>query len=232
MEDFLKLSYSSSIVCSQFQIDLELQDIENIGVIAGSGFHGIHSRILPYQVAPVIVSDKNVKKLTPMRFSLVPSWSQEPKVKFATHNARIETVCEKPTWKNPFKRQHCVIPMTGFFESAYVGPEVGHILKFKDENYRLLFASGIFDFWQNSEDTTKNFFSFSILTREPSTFITEHGHDRTPIFIDAENIDFWLNDTNRSENEIRDQLLQMAIHPHVSVEIDRALKPGWEKRKD
>lgn len=211
----------------------------------------INIRVLPYQTAPVIAVNKNqnsILQLSPMSFSLVPSWSKDPKVKFATHNARIETVLEKPTWKDPFLTKHCIVPLTGFFESAYEGPEAGNIIKFRsatsqasqtsassdgttESDDHLLFAAGIYDIWKDpSGDPSKKIFSFSILTTEPTKYILEHGHDRSPLFLSFDDAKEWLHLQSSSTGMI-DFLLSKNQKPDLDVSIDRALKPGWEKRR-
>ncbi len=187
--------------------------------------------LLPGSVAPVVVLQNDVHKLTPMKFSLVPSWSDEPKVKFATHNARIESIGEKPTWKIPFQSQHCLVPITTFCESVYEGPLAGNIISFSEINNNLLWAAGIFDYWEDIIDPKKSFFSFSILTREPSPFILEHGHDRTPIFLKDDFAFEWLKLIKKEESIIKNELLKQAYHPELKVEIARPLKAGWENRK-
>lgn len=190
----------------------------------------IDLRFLPNSFAPVVVSEKNTPKLTSMKFSLVPAWAKEPRVKFATHNARIESITEKPTWRTPFQSQHCLVPLTGFYESVYNGPEAGHIIKLSEITDKLLFAAGIFDFWKDPQGK-ESFFSFSILTQAPSPFILEHGHDRTPIFIKGDFAFDWLTLVNENESQIKETLLSQAYHPELKVSIDRPLKAGWEKRK-
>lgn len=190
-------------------------------------------RVLPYQVAPVIAINKHqnsIMQLSPMSYSLVPSWSKEPKVKFATHNARIETVAEKPTWKEPFMTKHCLVPMSGFFESVYEGPEAGNIIKFSSTQNDLLLAAGIYDIWKDPNDLNKKLFSFSILTTEPSAYILEHGHDRSPIFLNFEDGKEWLHTQSEASNLIQ-LLLSKNQKLELTVSIDRPLKPGWEKRR-
>ena len=96
-------------MCSQYTISFAPEDLTHEFTNGFPPNSKIFSaRILPYREAPVIVQHKDELKMTPMSFSLVPSWSAEPKVKFATHNARLETVTQKPTWKEPFRKQHCL----------------------------------------------------------------------------------------------------------------------------
>ena len=140
-------------MCSQYtlktdtaQILEELSELDSeLTVTAPKKPIRFDSKYFPSSVAPIVVNDNGKMKLTPMRFSLVPGWSAEPKLKFATHNARIETILDKPTWRKPFESNHCVIPMTGFFESVYEGPLQGHVIKFEGTQHQVLFAAGIYD---------------------------------------------------------------------------------------
>src|SRR5665213_3779118 len=105
--------------------------------------------IVPYSKAPVLVEDNDVQILIPMKFSLVPRWSKEPKVKFATHNARLETIDEKPTWKGVFTQRHCLVPLTDFIEPIYEGEYAGFMVAFAAESGGLIFAAGVWDEWVN-----------------------------------------------------------------------------------
>jgi len=217
-------------MCAQFTVKTNKAELEALGIEVGQSFESINDRFLPSKVAPVFVKSRDNIKLTGMRFSLIPSWSKEPKVKFATHNARIETVLEKPTWKIPFAKQHCVIPMTGFYESVYEGPIAGNIIQFHKPDESLLFAAGIFDYWKNPENDSDHFYSFSILTTEPTDFILQNGHDRSPIFLDWSRALTWLDFYKPPQSQV-DFLLSEQVRPELIVEVDRPLKPGWEKRK-
>lgn len=216
-------------MCAQFGLHTNSDRLRELGISVAPSLEGIDEKFLPYTKVPVIVKTSEGLKLTPMNFSLVPSWSKEPKVKFATHNARIETITEKPAWKEPFLNKHCVIPMTHFFESVYTGPHAGHVISFGGENGAdLLFTAGIFDVWKKPQ-SNETLYSCSIITTEPSAFILENGHDRTPIFLKFEDAKEWLN-LRASEKEMVDFLLSKNVYPELSVTRDRPLKPGWEKR--
>lgn len=217
-------------MCAQFTLKTNKSALTNLGISLPESFTEIDERVLPSKVAPVIVQTQNLLKLTGMKFSLIPSWSSEPKVKFVTHNARIETVLEKPTWRIPFEKMHCIIPMTGFFESVYEGPLAGNIIKFEKKDSDLLFAAGIFDQWKNPNNPNDNFFSFSILTTEPTKFISDNGHDRSPLFLDFESAKSWLKLSGHPKSQV-DFLLSQNLKPSLSVSVDRPLKEGWEKRK-
>ncbi|KAB1658856.1 SOS response-associated peptidase [Pseudoclavibacter sp. CFCC 11306] len=72
----------------------------------------------PTQSALVIADgDKDgIRRLTPARWSLVPTWSKELRLKFPTFNARIETASQKPTFRRSMKSRRCVFPIDGYYE--------------------------------------------------------------------------------------------------------------------
>ena len=50
-------------------------------------------------------------------FGLVPHWSKDTKIARHTFNARSETVAEKPSFREAWKRaQHCIVPADALFE--------------------------------------------------------------------------------------------------------------------
>ena len=50
-------------------------------------------------------------------FGLVPHWATDTKTARQTYNARSETVAEKPSYRDAWKRaQHCIIPAAAVYE--------------------------------------------------------------------------------------------------------------------
>ena len=182
--------------------------------------------VTPHRLAPVIVFRDHALMATPMKFSLLPRWSKEPKVKFATHNARLESIVEKPTWRDSFKKRHCIIPMTSFIEPIYEGSEAGHMVSFHESNMNWLMAAGIWDEWTN-KDTGEVIESFSIITTKPLPFVETTGHDRSPLFLKSAAAEEWL----RAETGDVDWLTAKAEMPEIAVTRFRPMKPGWEKRR-
>jgi len=217
-------------MCAQYQVELNSNILNHdFGIKISDSLNSFKSRLLPYQPAPVIVKNKSGQlQLAKMNFSLVPAWSKEPKLKFATHNARIETVTTKPTWRIPFTKQHCIIPIQSFYESVHEGPLAGHIIEFSECHNKQLYAAGIFDRWIDP-NTQKSIFSFAILTTDPSPFILDNGHDRSPIFLDAKDAVDWLNLELTAEQYIN-FLKTCKIAPELTVKIDRPLK-GFNSAK-
>lgn len=186
--------------------------------------------IVPYTPAPVVVDDNDVTTVVRMKFSLVPSWSTEPRVKFATHNARLETIDEKPTWKSVFVRRHCLVPLTDFIEPIYSGEYAGNMVGFSEASGRMLFAAGLWDEWTNKQ-SGEVLLSFAIITYDPPPFVADTGHDRCPVFLLESEAREWLGNEGSKASELKSFLFEKRSHPDFNVEKFRAMKPGWEKRK-
>jgi putative SOS response-associated peptidase YedK len=185
-------------------------------------------RILPHAFSPVLTNTG----WQMMKFSLLPSWSKEGRVKFATHNARLETIDSKPTWKVPFLKNHCLVPISGFIEPAYSGPLAGNLIQFREAapgESGLMMAAGIYDHWV-SHVTGEVIDSFAIITHDPSSYVSKMGHDREPLFLEPQHFDFWLKTTGIKAADLVHELRARTWTPKYTAEVDRALKPGWEKR--
>lgn len=217
-------------MCAQYTIKISPQQLaEVIGTSVHPQAFSEGLRLLPMKLAPVIVhSRQKGVMITPMTYSLLPSWSKESQPKFATYNARLETLHEKPTWRGPLDSKHCLVPLTGFFESVYEGPLAGHIIEFSQPKNELLFAAGLYDIWVHPE-SQKRHFSFAIITTEPNAFILENGHDRSPLFLDLQRGREWLT-LKGSPQEHLQFLKQNHQSCELQVSADRPLKPGWESR--
>lgn len=219
-------------MCSQYSIEMSLKDIIALLNVKRDDvlLEELPAKVLPYIKAPALYLEDGVRVLDAMQFSLIPRWSAEPRSKFATHNARLDTIDEKNTFKEAFVKHHCIVPMTGFIEPIYVGSFAGNMLEFHPPAPVLLYAAGIWDEWvdKKSGEVIK---SFSIITHEPIPFVLENGHDRSPVFLKPEDADRWLRSEGEAPPALKEFLLDVRYEPELRPEISRPMKSGWEKRK-
>jgi putative SOS response-associated peptidase YedK len=195
------------------------------------------THIYPFAKAPVIVKKSGENEIVHMNYSLIPSWSKTPKPKFSTYNARLdrigandqlELIYNSPTWKVPFKRQHCIVALNGFYESCRSGSHLGNIVKFSTvDPDEILLAAGIWDKWVDSS-TGEIIYSFSIITDEPTQFILDVGHDRQPVFMSLEKSNAWLNNENTDPSELYNFLKNNQKPVTYKVNNFKKLK-GFEK---
>ncbi len=157
--------------------------------------------IYPHRPAPVVVAASSGREARLMNYSLIPSWSKTRKPKFATYNARIEEVLNKPSWREPFKSHHCLVPISFFIESVHTGRFAGHNIGIHAKDRHPLTAAGIWD-KRVDRDTGETFDSFAILTAEPPPDILEAGHDRCPIFLAENAWDSWLSSELKAKEAV------------------------------
>ncbi len=168
--------------------------------------------------------------LEAMNYSLVPYWSKERKPKFASYNARVEGIESKPTWRGPFCRRRCVVPISHFTESSYSGPLRGHILDFQNAGSSVLWAAGVWDEWVDPS-SGEILRSFAIITRKPYAYVEENGHDRSPLFLSLARIPRWLDSQEKEAQALLSLLEQETFTPQIVARINRPMKAGWEKRQ-
>ena len=209
-------------MCAQFMIRASVKDLALKYGIQIPETVLWKERILPFAKAPVITA----QGLRLMTFSLIPSWFQASETakrpKFATYNARLETVQEKATWKKPFLNNHCLVPMTSFIEPIYEGEWGGNMISFNSPG--LMTAAGIWDQWTNHA-TGEIIESFAILTQEPCPLIKNVGHDRQPVFLKDSQCDEWATYKSGDFTKTKQILQSLTLeNPVLELSIDRALK--------
>ena len=57
-----------------------------------------------------VITDENPNLIKHFNWGLIPSWSKDEDIKKLTLNARIETIEEKPSFKNSINKRCLVIP--------------------------------------------------------------------------------------------------------------------------
>jgi len=73
--------------------------------------------LAPTQDAPVVGLREGAHRprLVRMRWGLVPSWAQDPKVGARMINARSETAAKKPAFRRALAQRRCLVPASGFY---------------------------------------------------------------------------------------------------------------------
>lgn len=213
-------------MCALYTLKISYRDLlDSLGlpITPITPMEDFDHRFLPHQEAPVIRKYQDKLALEPMNFSLIPAWSKERRPKFATHNARLETLQEKPTWKRPLIHQHCLVPLTEFIEPIYEGIHAGHMVGFSKASNEVLWAAGLWDEWLDKE-TGVIAPSFTIITHEPSPFVRDMGHDREPLFLNPRSFATWLDATEKNRTNWIDFLQSAHQEPELKTREDRKLK--------
>lgn len=120
---------------------------------------------------------------------LIPRWARDKEIGSKTFNARAETVAEKPSFREPFKRRRCLIPVDGFFEWQRREDKKQPHYFYMSEGQPFAFA-GLWDSWMDS--TGEEVESCTILTTTPNELLSPY-HDRMPVILSTEDFGLWLD---------------------------------------
>jgi putative SOS response-associated peptidase YedK len=123
-----------------------------------------------------------------MRWGLVPSWSKEISTKFATFNARIESIDSKPAFRHAWRHnQKCLIPALGYYEwQTEQGVKQPYFVTSKDDE-PLVFA-GLWDECRFGDAALQ---SCSIITTASSGGLKDL-HSRMPVMLSVDTAKQWL----------------------------------------
>jgi putative SOS response-associated peptidase YedK len=169
--------------------------------------------IAPSQPVAVIPND-GLNKLDFFTWGLIPSWAKDPQIGNRMINARSETLAEKPSFRNAFRRRRCLILADGFYEwKSVIGEgkstKIPMYIRLKNGN-PFAFA-GLWEVW-NSIDGSK-ILSTTIITTNPNELLRDI-HNRMPVILPTESYSQWLN-----PQEVDPQDLQPLLQPYSSDEM-------------
>ena len=150
--------------------------------------------VSPTQEVPVVFLDgESHACFGHMRWGLVPHWVK-PDVglkyasKFSTINARSETVAEKPSFREPFKRRRCLLPASGYYEWFREGGAKRPFLHHKPDGSPLVMA-GVWDEWRDPQGVAWR--TCALLTTGAGG-VAAIIHDRMPVILHREHYNLWL----------------------------------------
>ncbi len=114
-------------------------------------------------------------------------------------NARAEGVAEKPSFRNAFKRQRCLVPADGFYEWKAEGkvkqPYWIHRKDSPADNPAPFAIAGLWSSWRPKDDKdAPPLETFSLITTTPNALM-QKIHDRMPVILAPEHWDRWLDPT-------------------------------------
>lgn len=160
-----------------------------------------------YNVAPsqpvAVIANNNPHKLEFFRWGLIPSWAKDPAIGSQMINARAETLAEKASFKNAYRRRRCLILADGFYEWR-TSPDGGGktpVYIHLASGQPFAFA-GLWETWQTAEDTI---LSCTIITTSPNELMAQI-HNRMPVILPPAAYEQWLDPAERRPEELNSLL--------------------------
>lgn len=155
--------------------------------------------VAPTNLHPVITQQEpNVIHL--YRWGLIPYWSKDIKIGSKLINARVETVAEKPAFRQAFQKRRCLVPFDGYYEWMKT-PQGKVPYRIKVTNTEIFSVAGLYEVWKSADGKTIH--SFTLITKEAEPVIA-HLHDRMPLILLPEQEQLWLDSTVQSQEVLHE----------------------------
>jgi putative SOS response-associated peptidase YedK len=186
---------------ADYRAILERFDIEEVSI--GESDYSPSYNIAPSQQVIAIVNDGTKNRLGLLRWGLIPPWAKDEKIGSKMINARAETVAEKPSFRNAFKKKRCLVVADSFYEWRRTD-ESKTPMRIKMKSGEPFAFAGLWETWKSPDGKTVN--TCSILTTKPNDLMATI-HDRMPVVLSKEAEKIWL-DPNVQDPEVLGELLK------------------------
>ena len=147
-----------------------------------------------YNIAPTqpvsIIRQVPAQEMALVSWGLVPPWLKPEQVEDKSSrpqiNARAETVTEKPSFKNAFRRRRCLIPADAIYEWDR---SVGQPYRIHRQDGAPFFMAGLWEIWSGADGSEIE--SCAIITTAANDALSA-VHHRMPAVIDPAEAEAWL----------------------------------------
>jgi len=142
-----------------------------------------------YNIAPasqVLIIRRNEGAM--VRWGLVPHWAKDPSIGAKMNNARAETVAEKPSFRDAYRKRRCLIPASGFYEWKLEGGR-------KQPYYIYPSGGALFSFaglWESWNGPTGALDTCAIITTDANEKMAV-VHERMPVIVSPAEYSAWLS---------------------------------------
>lgn len=142
-----------------------------------------------------VITDENPGEIDMFHWGLIPFWAKDENIKKMTLNARIETLKEKPAFRDAVNNR-CLVIATGYYEWQWLDEKGKKKQKFfiRPQEQEVFAFAGIYSRWRNPE-TGVSLSSYSILTTEANELMSRihNNKKRMPVVLRKEDRNRWLS---------------------------------------
>ena len=164
---------------------------------------------LSFNVAPTsrvfaVINESNARSLVNFSWGLIPRWASDSSRAASMINARVETVAEKPSFRDLVSKNRCVLPMDGYFEWK---EQLRHdaIKPIKQPYYfsansqsrhshqGVLAVAGLWTAWKDPSQPNSQFTHTVVALTTIANDMVGEIHHRMPVLLDEQGVDNWLD---------------------------------------
>ncbi len=206
-------------MCGRFTLTVDPAQFQEAfpGVDIGPG-PAPRYNIAPTQPVAVIANNAS-DKLDYFVWGLIPSWAKDPEIGNRMINARADTLAQKPSFRNAYRRRRCLIPASGFYEwRAEPGSKSKTPMYITLASGKPFAFAGLWEFWQSPDGS--QVLSCAIITTEPNELMAGI-HNRMPVILPPETYPLWLDPNDRRPDELNGLLQPYPAAEMVAYPVSR-----------
>ena len=180
----------------------------------------VDDEVAPSKEVFAILQRDGYNYLEKLHWGLVPRWAKDPSIGYKMINARSETIAEKPSFRDAFRKRRCLIIATGFYEWKVEKGRKQAMLITLPDNHPFAFA-GLWETWSTNRGRQSFYKSCTIITTQASQSFSSIHH-RMPVILKPEYYADWLNIKTQKIAELKDilsrgQINEFSSHPTTTV---------------
>ncbi len=134
-----------------------------------------------------------------MRWGLIPFWAKDRSIGSRMINARAETVVDKPSFRDAFRRRRCLVLADGFYEWRRTGSGKRPMRVALRSREPFAFA-GIWSMWKDTEGNPIP--TCAIITTSANELLSPIHH-RMPVILPREMEGLWLDRSIQDPGALR-----------------------------
>jgi len=164
--------------------------------------------LAPTQDALVAVQASGDVRLEEMRWGMIPPWARDKSIGAKLANARAETIDEKPSFRQPFRRRRCLLPVDGYYEWES-RPSGKQPVYYSMRDGDLFCLAGLWETWTTPEQAdepelpglgqaqAETLCTFTVITTTPNR-LAKRVHDRMPVIVHPADYGNWLSPESKA----------------------------------
>lgn len=166
--------------------------------------------LAPTQRAAIVLDEDGELAVRKMRWGLIAPWARELG-KYATHNARIETVTTLRTYRDAWKKRRGLIPLSGWLEWSTNSHGDKQPFYMARADGAQLFAAALWEPHHRLQGDDEQGSCTMIV--QDAVGPAGEIHDRMPVFLDPERAREWMS----ADSDTAMQMLLSAEVPELTI---------------
>ena len=144
-------------------------------------------------VLAVVADGSGGRRISELRWGLVPSWARDRSIGARTFNARAETVATTPSFRASFKRRRALVVADAFYEWSKLPEDRRQpYLLYRADGDPLAFA-GLWDEWRPREQAGQGPLRTCTIITTSAGADLGGIHERQPVVLEKDAFDAWLD---------------------------------------